>query len=412
MNAMGRLWHPLPIDVPLRVNSRRFWLWGLVAGLGSTAVIANSPNILYVDFPQFWAAGRTAGTPDLLDPARHHAWQVAHGVPPDFFPYTPGAAWLWWPFGHFSLGDGFWLHALAMTALVFAGGWLGARVYGLDVRVGLICAFAWAPSMASVAFGQNGPLGLVFALLAIEGLRRDDERLTGLGVGLLLYKPTLALPLLGLLLLRRRWLGLVVAAGVSCGWYLMSVAAAAGDWTWPVAMVNGLGEWFRACMAYNPAKSTSIPGVLIGYGVPWPVAWAVAAAVVLAALPRLLRASLVEAAAGACLVGLVVSPHSLNYEATLMLPRRRHRRTVAHAPCRGLLRGRSAAPLLHVPGPLQRRRGGRCRRRHLDLGLPARGDDRGTGGWRCAQGCSSCASRVTIRPVKPLTVERPVKAHG
>jgi hypothetical protein len=320
MNAMGRLWHPLPIDVPLRVNSRRFWLWGLVAGLGSTAVIANSPNILYVDFPQFWAAGRTAGTPDLLDPARHHAWQVAHGVPPDFFPYTPGAAWLWWPFGHFSLGDGFWLHALAMTALVFAGGWLGARVYGLDVRVGLICAFAWAPSMASVAFGQNGPLGLVFALLAIEGLRRDDERLTGLGVGLLLYKPTLALPLLGLLLLRRRWLGLVVAAGVSCGWYLMSVAAAAGDWTWPVAMVNGLGEWFRACMAYNPAKSTSIPGVLIGYGVPWPVAWAVAAAVVLAALPRLLRASLVEAAAGACLVGLVVSPHSLNYEATLMLP--------------------------------------------------------------------------------------------
>jgi hypothetical protein len=307
------------IDVPLRVSSRRFWLWGLVFGLASTAVIANSPNILYVDFPQFWAAGRTAGTPDLLDPALHHAWQAANGVPQDFWPYTPGAAWLWWPFGLFSMGDGFWLHALAMTVLVFVGGALGARVYGLDVRVGLIFAFAWGPSMASVAFGQNGPLALVFALLAIEGLRRDDDRLAGLGAGLLLYKPTLALPLLGLMLLRRRWRGLGVAAGVACGWYLLSVAAA-GNWAWPVQLAEGLGEWFRATTAFNPAKSTSIPGVLIGYGVPWAVAWGVAAAVVLAALPRLLRAPLVEAAAGACLVGLLVSPHSLNYEATVMLP--------------------------------------------------------------------------------------------
>jgi len=309
-----------PIDVPLRVNSRRFWLWGLVAGLGSTAVIANSPNILYVDFPQFWAAGRTAGTPDLLDPNLHHAWQLAHGVPPDFWPYTPGAAWLWWPFGLFSMGDGFWLHALAMTALVLLGGWLGARVYGVDVRVGLIFAFAWAPSMASVAFGQNGPLGLVFALLVIEGLRRDDDRLAGLGAGLLLYKPTLAVPLLVLMLLRRRWWGLTVAAAVAAGWYLLSVSATAGDWAWPATLLGGLGDWFRANISFNPAKSTSIPSVLIGYGVPWAVAWIMAAAVVLASLPRLLRAPLVEAAAGACLVGLLVSPHSLNYEATVMLP--------------------------------------------------------------------------------------------
>ena len=33
-----------------------------------------------------------------------------------------------------------------------------------------------------LAFGQNGPLALVFALLAIEGLRRDEDWLAGLGV--------------------------------------------------------------------------------------------------------------------------------------------------------------------------------------------------------------------------------------
>ena len=380
MSLRRRLMAMPAIAVPLRITSRRFWLWGLVFGLMSTAVIANSPNIRYVDFPQFWAAGRMAGTPDLLDPVRHHAWQLANGVPPDFWPYTPGAAWLWAPFGAFSVGDGFWLHALAMTLLVFVGGALGARVYGLDARVGMIFAFAWAPSMASAAFGQNGPLALVFALLAIEGLRRDEDWLAGLGVGLLLYKPTLAVPLLGLLLLRRRWWALAAAAGVGCGWYVLSVAAAAGNWAWPVQLADGLGEWFRATTAFNPAKSTSIPGVLIGYGVPWFVAWGIAAAVVLrgpaAAASRAARRSGRRRLPGGparqpALAQLRGHADAADHPVVAGRPWRRHRRTVADAPDRGLLRGRAAAPDLHVPGPEQRRRSGGRRHCHLDLGLAA-----------------------------------------
>jgi hypothetical protein len=58
----------------------------------------------------------------------------------------------------------------------------------------------------------------------------------------------------------------------------------------------------------------------MGHGVPSVVAYGVAAAIVVAALPRLLRSPIAEAGAAACLIGIVVSPHSLQYEAVMMLP--------------------------------------------------------------------------------------------
>jgi hypothetical protein len=315
-------WHRLPAEiVPLRIASGRFWLWALALCVVGAVVIVGSPFNGFIDFPQFWAAGRTAGTPDLLDPARHEAWQQANGIARlGFFPYPPGVAWLFVPFALFPLATGFWLSALAMVLLVAASGVLGARIFGLDRRIGLVAAFAWAPCLASAALGQNAPLGLFLVLLTIEGLRRDDGWLAGLGAGLLLYKPTLALPVLGLLLLRRRWMALAVAGGVAAGWYLAGVAAAAGDWSWPGHWWAGLGDYYSTDTAGNAGKAMSLPGLLGGHGVPAPVALALGAIVAAAAVPRLLRAPITEAGAGACLVGLAVSPHSLNYEAALLLP--------------------------------------------------------------------------------------------
>jgi hypothetical protein len=218
------------------------------------------------------------------------------------------------------MAAGFWLHAAAMTALVGLAGFLAGRTFGLQGRVGLIAAYAWGPCMVSVAFGQNAPLALLLVVLALEGLRRDSDALVGLGVGLLLYKPTVAIPLLVLLLLRRRWRALGVAALVAAGWYIASVAATAGDWMWPIHLLTALGVYYGPNTSFNAIRATSIPGVLVGNGAPPIVAWGLAAAVAVAAVPRLLRSPIVEAAAGACLVGLVVSPHSLNYEAALALP--------------------------------------------------------------------------------------------
>jgi hypothetical protein len=58
----------------------------------------------------------------------------------------------------------------------------------------------------------------------------------------------------------------------------------------------------------------------MGHYVPSVVAFGAAAAVVVAALPRLFRSPIAEAGAAACLIGIVMSPHSLRYEAAMVLP--------------------------------------------------------------------------------------------
>jgi len=306
--------------LPIQLAPRRFWLAALALCGLSAATIAFSPLAGYVDFPQFWSAGGTVGTVDLLDPVRHGAWELAHGFRAGLFAYPPGAAWLFAPLAMLPLPAAFAVHAALVAALVAASGWLGARIYGLEPRMGLVAAFAWAPCLGSAAYGQTAMLGLFLALVCIEGLRRDDDRLAGVAVGLLLFKPTLAAPLLGLMLLRRRWLGLAVAGGLAVAWFLASVAATAGDWGWLGRWLGDLATYYPIDSAANGDKAISLPGVLIGLGLGSAVAVGIGASLVVAALPRLLRAPLPEAAAGACLIGLVASPHSLNYEATMLLP--------------------------------------------------------------------------------------------
>jgi hypothetical protein len=311
---------PSPAAIPLRIPERWFWPIGIGLGLLGVALIATSPFFGYLDFPQFWSVGRTVGTIDLLDPIRHMDWQTAHGVSPGYFVYPAGAAWLFVPFALSTIEVGFWLHAATMTALVAVAGLLGARIYGLDRRVGVVAAFAWMPCIDSAIVGQNAALGLVFALIAIEGLRRDSDVLAGLGVGLLLYKPTLAAPLIALLLLRRRWgASLIVVAGAA-GWYLAGTVAAAGDWSWPGQWLAVLGDYYRVDTAANVIRAISLPGLLAGHGVPTAVAWAVGAVLAMVAVPRLIKSPMAEAGAGALLVGVVVSPHALNYEGALILP--------------------------------------------------------------------------------------------
>jgi len=319
-NGRWRLALQLPAAVPLRIPRRWFWLGTIALGLFGAVLIATSPFYGYIDFPFFWAGGRTVGTPALFDPALRAAWGHAHGIYLSPWVYPPGAAWLFVPFGLWPLDIAFWLHAATMVLLVAASGLLGARVYGLDGRVGLVMALAWTPCIASAIYGQNAPLALFLSLLTIEGLRRGSDSLAGLGAGLLLYKPTLALPLLGLLLLRRRGRALLVVAGCGAGWYFAGVAAAAGDWAWPGVWIGSVGGWYAPDTAHNIVRTISMPGVLQGFGVPAVAALGLGLVMIVLALPRLVRAPAAEAGAGAVLVGLVVSPHALNWEGALLLP--------------------------------------------------------------------------------------------
>jgi hypothetical protein len=272
------------------------------------------------DWPAFAAAGATVGTPDLVDPGRHIAWQLAHGLPAAVFPYPPGVAWLFGPIGGLPLGLGWAINGLVMLACAVAAGLVLARVLGTTDRAGVLATLAFAPVTASIVLGQNGPAGLLLAAIVIWALETDREIVAGIAAGLLLYKPTYAIPLLGLLALRGRWRAIGAAAAVAVAWYLGGVAAAAGDWAWPASWLGAIRGYLDADFAGNADKAISLPGLLARLPVPGWVPVLGGAALVLVALPRLRRAPIVEAAVGACLVGVAVSPHAWGYDAVMAVP--------------------------------------------------------------------------------------------
>jgi Glycosyltransferase family 87 len=306
---------------PLNLPPKRVRLWGV-----ALAVIGLVPmDTAYVnggsDWPAFWAAGATVGTPDLVDPARHMAWQSAHAVAQVDWPYPPGVAYLFAPFAALPIWLGFVLHAAIMLALVGVAGVLAARIFGVPRNLAILIAFSWTPSTAGAVMGQNAALAVVLAMWAIDALRRDDQLEAGLACGLLMYKPTLALPLIGLLLLRGQWRAMSVAGVVVAAGYIVSVAAAAGDLGWPVAWWNGLQPWLAHDLIGNADKAVSIPGLL--GRVPELPRWLpnlCAGVVLLLALRGLRRAPIAEAGAAACLLAVALGPRVWGYEAGLLLP--------------------------------------------------------------------------------------------
>jgi hypothetical protein len=304
----------------LNFRSPRLRAWAIGLVLIGLAPIAGAFAFGLHDWPAFWSAGATAGSPDLVDSARHLEWQRAHGLPEAFFAYPAGSAWLFVPFAWLPLTLGFVVHGLLMLAAATAAGWLAAPVFGLDRRVSILAVLAFAPVTASVTLGQNGPLGLLLAVLAIAGLVTGRPLLAGLAIGLLLYKPTFAVPLIGLILLRRRWQELVVVAIVAVAWYLAGVAAAGGDWLWAGPWLSGLGGYLDADFAGNADKAVSLPGLVARLGLPGLVPILSGVGLVALALPRLARAPILEAGSVACLLGVAVSPHAWGYDAALAVP--------------------------------------------------------------------------------------------
>jgi Glycosyltransferase family 87 len=304
----------------LRIPGRRLRLWAIGLAVMGLAPILGAVAFGYHDWPAFWSAGATAGTADLVDPIRHLAWQRQNGLPEAFFPYPAGAAWLFAPFSAVSLGLSFGIHAVLMLLAIGAAGWIAAPLVGVERRTAVLALAAFAPVTASVVLGQNAAFGLLLATVAIAGLVRGNALATGLAIGLLLYKPTYALPLVGLLLLRRRWTELAIVAAAIPAWYLLGVAAAGGDPAWPAAWLAGLGDYLEADFAGNADKAVSLPGLVARLDVLPILPILVSAAIVLVSLPRLATAPILEAAVAACLVGVAASPHAWGYDAALVAP--------------------------------------------------------------------------------------------
>jgi len=287
------------------------WAWS-----GAVALALASASVWSVrhgagDWRVFASAGSLAGTRALLAPPE--AWQA-------FF-YLPGAAWALVPFARMPLAVSFALNAFCMLGCAAFAGVVAARTFDRRARQTVATFVLWPPVVYAAAIaGQNAPLGLLLAQLAIAGVAARSVALTAVPIGLLLYKPTYALPFVVLLVVRRRVRELVIVACIGVAWYAASAAATGGDWSWPIAWTRLIARFAAGDFAVNAPFAVSLPGVLIRLGATPGVVVAVVALVAVACAVAMRRVGAVEAACAACLAGLALSPHAWAYDAVLALP--------------------------------------------------------------------------------------------
>ncbi len=306
--------------VPLALSTERVVLYACGLTLLCLAQIKLVLNQRFGDWTVFWAAGATVGTEHLLNAHKHADWQAAHHLPLSPFVYLPGAAWLFLPFKHLSVMQGYALNAAIMFGVLVVAGFICARIYALPKWFAVLAVLAWAPAIAGVTTGQIAPLGLLLSSLAILGIVEGSPWLAGLSAGLLLYKPPYAIPFLLLFVVRREWRSLAFAAATSVVWYAASVTATGGDAQWPIHYARTLQAYFAPDFAFNGGKAVSIPALLLHARAPLWVATAVALVIFFSAVPLLARRPLLEAASMTPLLGLVANPHTWPYDVALALP--------------------------------------------------------------------------------------------
>ena len=319
----------------LRIGNERVRLYGVglfLIGLAQLRVVASEGR--FWDWADFQIAGLTVGTRALLDPIARVAWGTAHNVATTAFAYMPGYAWILYAPARLPTAWGFAFNAAVMLAVCFASAMVAARVYALERTFALLAILAWAPTTAAILTGQNSPIGLLLWLLATKALVEEREAAAGVFAGLLMYKPTYAIPLGLLLLFRRNWTA--IAAAVACGavWYASSAVAANKDWLWPVAYLKSLGGYVRPDFAYNAPKAVSLPGLLMRLGMPSNAAFLVGMALLVLAAWKVRKRRVVEAMSAMAIVGVATSPHAWPYDAVLALPALLHAMTSLEEPAR------------------------------------------------------------------------------
>jgi hypothetical protein len=294
----------------LRLSRGRLRLYSVGLALMGVGQIIWAWKFDFWDWKTFASAGAHVGSAELL-----HPQNVSIS-----FVYLPAFAWAFAPFAHASHAVGFAANATAMLLCAGAAALIASRAYAVSVPLALALVFAWCPTMNALVIGQNSPAGLLLVMLSLLGARRNAALLTAVPIGLLLYKPTYALPLIGLLVLRSRWREVGIVALIGAAWYAASISAAGGDVTWPRAWLAVVHGWFGPDFAQNGGKAIGLSALLLRAGVPGALILAAAAAIVCSAIPMLRRAPVREAYAVACVLGLALSPHAWGYDAVLALP--------------------------------------------------------------------------------------------
>lgn len=167
------------------------------------------------DYPAFYAAGRIVAEGsmlDLYDSQRQIAAQkdLFPNEKDAFlpFPYPPFMAFAYYPLALLSYRFSYIIHTLIMIGALLLAMQL-IRPMNRLIDQHFLCAFFFAlafyPMLKAVLGGQNITITLLLVVIAWRAAIAHHEWLAGISLGLLLFKPQFALPLIGLYVLSRRW---------------------------------------------------------------------------------------------------------------------------------------------------------------------------------------------------------------
>jgi len=307
----------------------------LASSIGTAGGSATVGGRLGGDFPAFYGAGRIVSTGDaahLYDPQRQaDAQRDLFGAQDDgylYFAYPPAVAALYAPLSRMPYGTAYALHTVVAIGALLASLWCirpMVRVVDRHFTVVVAAALTFFPAFRAIGAGQNTAL----MLLALAGswrlVHRDHDLAAGVVLGLAVAKPQLAIALVGLHLLARRWR---VVAGAVLGAAAVWVASAAlAGATWFVPWWEQATRFERIDASVNGQNAVSWLGVArallgvdspVGAAVGWGLAAASVAAVVWTwrhSTRHALGPAMAVAAAGV----LLISPHAMFYDAGLLV---------------------------------------------------------------------------------------------
>ncbi len=226
----------------------------LAVGLGFVLSVAGGDGAdtlsgrLGGDFPAFYAAGSIVAAGDweqLYDADRQLAEQAAlfpgaDGTDYLYFAYPPHAAAAYRPLAALGYRTAYVVHTLAMVAALAGALALVRPMSGLVRRhyeAVLAGSLLLYPMLRAVTGGQNTAVSLLALAATWRLLHEERDGAAGAVLALLLYKPQLALPMIGLLAVVRRWRA--GGAALGGGLVLWALAAAVMGPGW-------LSSWWRS----------------------------------------------------------------------------------------------------------------------------------------------------------------------
>jgi hypothetical protein len=334
-----------PRSLARRLTSpSRLWLMGGIFGVFILAafvvqhatarrLVDDQEVILGRDFVAFYTAGRVVRDGhgrQIYDYATQASAQAAVIAPEtrEGTAYFTNPAFVAVPYAiaaRLPYLGAFYLHTLLMALLVVAGVYVLRRhlhELGHHWRLAALLGLVWLPMLNSVAGGQNSALTFLLLAVAYTATVERQQVVAGLAVGLLFFKPQFALPLLGLLLLKRQYVTALVAMAAGGVEYL--VGSLCCGWDWPVQMLNAI-RFFRVeeRLANGPRLISLVEAVDYALGLP-ALGWSL-----MLVLTVWLAWTWRKAAIGdddfplywalATAVILLISPHSQHYDVAILL---------------------------------------------------------------------------------------------